>query len=77
MVWALCSVLKLQLDAKAVIAKCLEKSVVCLSAKNKVRLLPALNIPQDQLEKAIAIVAEAIERVSGKIILRITFINII
>jgi hypothetical protein len=37
-----------------------------LSAKNKVRLLPALNIPQDQLEKAIAIVAEAIEELAAK-----------
>ena len=53
-------------DAKAVIAKCLEKGVVCLSAKNKVRLLPALNIPQDQLEKAITIVAEAIEELAVK-----------
>ena len=53
-------------DPKAVIAKCLEKGVVCLSAKNKVRLLPALNIPQDQLEKAITIVAEAIEELAAK-----------
>jgi len=53
-------------DAKAVIAKCLEKGVVCLSAKNKVRLLPALNIPQDQLEKAITIVAEAIAELAAK-----------
>ena len=53
-------------DAKAVIAKCLEKGVVCLSAKNKVRLLPALNIPQEQLEKAIRILAEVIEELAAK-----------
>ena len=47
-------------DAKQVIAKCLEKGVVVLSAKNKVRLLPALNIPQEQLEKAIIILGEVI-----------------
>ncbi|MDD7290868.1 MAG: aspartate aminotransferase family protein, partial [Veillonella caviae] len=47
-------------DAKQVIAKCLEKGVVVLSAKNKVRLLPALNIPQEQLEKAITILGEVI-----------------
>ena len=29
--------------------------------KNKVRLLPALNIRQEQLEKAIAILADVIE----------------
>ena len=53
-------------DAKAVIAKCLEKGVVCLSAKNKVRLLPALNIPQEQLEKAIAILADVIEELAAQ-----------
>ena len=37
-----------------------------LVCKNKVRLLPALNIPQDQLEKAIDIVAEAIEELAAK-----------
>lgn len=53
-------------DAKAVIAKCLEKGVVCLSAKNKVRLLPSLNIPQEQLEKAIAILADVIEELAAQ-----------
>ena len=53
-------------DAKGVIAKCLEKGVVCLSAKNKVRLLPALNIPQEQLEKAIAILADVIEELAAQ-----------
>ena len=39
---------------------------VCLSAKNKVRLLPALNIPQEQLEKAIAILADVIEELAAQ-----------
>ncbi|MGE4483874.1 MAG: acetylornithine/succinylornithine family transaminase [Oscillospiraceae bacterium] len=46
--------------AKDVIAECMEKGVLVLSAKNKVRLLPALNIPQDKLEKAINILKEVI-----------------
>mgnify|MGYP002198792255 FL=1 len=53
-------------DPKEVIAKCLKKGVVCLSAKNKVRLLPALNIPQEQLEKAITILADVIGELASK-----------
>ena len=36
-----------------VVKKCIEKGVLCLTAKDKVRLLPALNIPMDDLEYAI------------------------
>ena len=46
---------------KEIIAACLEKGVVVLSAKNKVRLLPALNIPEEQLKNGIAILKEVIE----------------
>ena len=41
-----------------IVKKCLEKGVICLTAKDKVRLLPALNIPFELLEKATAIIAE-------------------
>ena len=37
----------------------MEQGVLCLTAKDKVRLLPALNIPMDQLAKALSIVKEA------------------
>ena len=43
-------------DAKQVVAECLEKGVLCLTAKNKVRLLPALNIPMETLKKAVEII---------------------
>ena len=43
-----------------VLAACMEKGVLCLSAKEKLRLLPPLNIPQDQLEKAMDIIIEAL-----------------
>ena len=46
--------------AKEVIMKCLEKGVVVLSAKTRVRLLPALNIPMEDLKKAIAVLKEVI-----------------
>ena len=48
-------------DASEVIKACMEKGVLVIKAKNKVRLLPALNIPFEQLEKAIKILKEAIE----------------
>jgi acetylornithine/N-succinyldiaminopimelate aminotransferase len=39
--------------AKEVVMECIEKGVLCLTAKDKVRLLPALNIPMDVLTEAI------------------------
>ena len=39
--------------AADVVKGCIEKGVLCLTAKDKVRLLPALNIPVDDLEYAI------------------------
>ena len=45
-------------NAKDIVSACMEKGVLCLTAKDKVRLLPALNIPMDVLEKAIAIIKE-------------------
>lgn len=45
-------------DAKDVLAACREKGVLCLTAKDKVRLLPPLNIPMDLLSQAIAVIKE-------------------
>ena len=45
--------------AVEVVKKCIENGVLCLTAKDKVRLLPALNIPQELLEKAINVIKEA------------------
>ena len=45
--------------AKDVVMDCMAKGVLCLTAKTKVRLLPALNIPMDILEEAITILKEA------------------
>ena len=44
--------------AKEVVTKCMEKGVLCLTAKDKVRLLPALNIPMDDLCRAIDVLKE-------------------
>lgn len=45
-------------DAKEILAKCREKGVIALTAKNKVRLLPPLNIPMELLEQAVAVLKE-------------------
>lgn len=45
--------------ASDVVKKCMENGVLCLTAKDKVRLLPALNIPDELLEKAVNIIKEA------------------
>ena len=46
--------------ASDVIADCMEKGLLVIKAKDKVRLLPALNIPMDVLERAVAILKDAI-----------------
>ena len=42
--------------AKEVVMECMNRGVLCLTAKDKVRLLPALNIPIDVLEQAIEVI---------------------
>ncbi len=46
-------------DASEVIARCMEMGVLPIKAKNKVRLLPALNIPMEALCKAVAVIKSA------------------
>ena len=45
--------------AKKIVSECMEKGVLCLTAKTKVRLLPPLNIPMDKLKDAIAVIKAA------------------
>lgn len=46
-------------DASKVISECIDNGVLVIKAKEKVRLLPALNIPMPQLEKAIEVLKNA------------------
>ena len=48
-------------DATDIIKECIKNGVLVIKAKNKVRLLPALNIPNDLLKKAIEILKKACE----------------
>ncbi|MCQ2553416.1 MAG: acetylornithine/succinylornithine family transaminase [Clostridia bacterium] len=52
--------IKTEKPAAEVLAKCTENGVLCLTAKDKIRLLPALNIPMETLKKAIDILKDAI-----------------
>ena len=45
-------------NASDIIAACREKGVLVIKAKDKLRLLPALNIPMEQLQKAVAVIKE-------------------
>ena len=47
-----------QKDAGEVIKECIKRGVLVIKAKNKVRLLPALNIPWGELKKAIKTLKE-------------------
>ena len=49
-------------DAGEVIDACRARGVLVIKAKHKVRLLPALNIPFEQLKKAIKILKEECEK---------------
>lgn len=47
--------------ANEVVDRCREMGVLALKAKEKVRLLPPLNIPMDLLEKAVDVILEAVK----------------
>jgi len=51
--------LKTMIPAQEVVARCMQGGVLVLTAKDRVRLLPALNIPQELLEKAAEVILGA------------------
>ena len=48
--------IKTEKPAAQVVKACIEQGVLCLTAKDKVRLLPALNIPKDILAEALEVI---------------------
>ncbi len=46
-------------DVGEIITYCREHGVLVIKAKDKLRLLPALNIPMQQLEKAVSVIKDA------------------
>ncbi len=55
--------LKTRTDAKEILKKCLENGLLVLTAKEKVRLLPPLNITKEELDKGIKILKTVIETI--------------
>ena len=53
--------LKEGLNAREIVEKCISKGIIPLTAKNKIRLLPPLNISRKDLEKAIGILSEVLK----------------
>ncbi|MBO5505641.1 MAG: aspartate aminotransferase family protein [Clostridia bacterium] len=53
--------IKTKKPAGEVVKECMEKGVLCLTAKDKVRLLPPLNIPMDLLKEAIDTIKSSLE----------------
>ncbi len=49
--------------AREVVEACLERGVVCLTAKDRVRLLPALNIPIELLRSALSVLKDEAAKV--------------
>ncbi|MDR0840465.1 MAG: aspartate aminotransferase family protein [Christensenellaceae bacterium] len=52
--------IKVDKDAKDVVAQCRDKGVLVLTAKDKIRLLPSLNIPMELLQKAVEVLKEVL-----------------
>ena len=50
--------------AGAVVRRCMDKGVLCLTAKDKVRMLPALNIPMEDLNYAVETLKAAVEELA-------------
>ena len=49
-------------DSGAILKACMERGILPIKAKTKLRLLPALNIPWDDLKTAVEIIAEEAEK---------------
>ena len=54
--------IKTKKPAGDIVRACMERGVLCLTAKDKVRLLPSLNIDMKILREAVEIIAEECER---------------
>ena len=53
--------------AGEVVKACMDKGLLCLTAKDKVRLLPALNIPMEDLQYAVETLKATAKELGGKV----------
>ena len=59
--------IKTTAPAGDVVRECMNRGVLCLTAKDKVRLLPALNIPMEDLEYAIETIKAVAAELGGNV----------
>ena len=59
--------IKTTAPAGDVVKLCMERGVLCLTAKDKVRLLPALNIPMEDLTFAVETILAAAKELGGNV----------
>jgi len=62
--------LKTLRPAKDVVNDCMDDGVLCLTAKDRVRLLPALNIPMEQLKLAAEVIKKNAEKERDQFVIR-------
>jgi len=48
-------------DVNLVLSECIKRGILPIKAKNKLRLLPALNIPMEDLQYAVNIIKEVVK----------------
>ncbi len=56
---------KTKAPAADVVKACIDRGVLCLTAKDKVRLLPALNIPMEDLKYAVETIKAVAAELGG------------
>ena len=57
--------IKTKASAADVVKACIDRGVLCLTAKDKVRLLPALNIPMEDLTYAVETIKAVVAELGG------------
>ena len=57
--------IKTKAPAAEIVRECINRGVLCLTAKDKVRLLPALNIPMEDLEFAVETIKAVAAELGG------------
>jgi acetylornithine/N-succinyldiaminopimelate aminotransferase len=48
-------------SAKEIVAACAEKGLLILTAKDKLRLLPPLNIGEDEIDEGLSVLREVLQ----------------
>ena len=55
--------IEMDTDVKPIVTTLMDKGLLVLTAKHKMRLLPPLNITQEELDKGLSILKETLETI--------------